>query len=856
MSAHRSGLGAVALLGILVASAAPSPRPVMNHPARLAAAGPAGQLMVFGGRSADQMARGIGGKLDATLAELARQAGRARADHALEALHSMSPAAHFRQSTAGAGPMVAVDAVTRGDPEQLKAALVRLGLEHAAVFRNDVGGWLPVSAIEAAAARTELTSLRASLSRTRAVVATQGDFVQGTAALRATYSALDGTGVMVGVLSDSFDCYGVYAADQGQTVSGTVNGVSVSVPDPPASGPTGWASNGFTADAASDEAGGALPARVNVLAEVSGGGAGCVLTFGYPLLLPFADEGRAMLQIVHAIAPGASLAFYTADNSEADFANGIQSLANFGAKVIADDVGYFDEPFFQDGLVGEAIDTVNAGGVAYFAAAGNDGNLAYDNTAPQFSITGSGQQAGEMLLNFDTSNATQTSTLTVDTPSSGIQVGEFIAVIVQWDQPYVTGSPASPGATSQIDLCVSAPAGYSVLNPNTGNAATCTGANATGVDPVQILIVGVPANGVATTGSVPVTLSVGLAGGPAPGRIKVAWEDDGAGSTIATFAQPNAPTIQGHPNAAGAAAVGAAFFVNTPPCGLVPTAVVNSYSSLGGSPTLFDNNGNLLNPAVVRQKPDFVGPDGTNTTFFGFTLTSADDPSTVAGCRNDFSLPNYFGTSAATPHAAGLAALMLQANGVLTPAEVYTAIRNGAGAMDNPSPDFATGYGFIQAGAAMATLPAGSAVTVSPATITVGDTATVSWDGIDATSCTGSGSLSTSATSGTQSVTPAAAGSQTYTLSCTNAIGSSMSSATLTINPMPTGGAPPPSGGGGGGAVGELTLLALSGLLLLRLLLYPSSLRTSANTKPSRSTISPTRTAMGAANIGPADTTV
>ena len=96
-----------------------------------------------------------------------------------------------------------------------------------------------------------------------------------------------------------------------------------------------------------------------------------------------------MLQIVHDVAPGASLAFYTGDNSEADFASGIGTLAaappaGAGAKVIADDLGYFDEPFFQDGIVAQAVDSVEAQGVAYFSAAGNDGTLSYQNTAPSF----------------------------------------------------------------------------------------------------------------------------------------------------------------------------------------------------------------------------------------------------------------------------------------------------------------------------------------------------------------------------------------------------------------------------------------------------------------------------------------
>src|SRR5207248_9944484 len=89
------------------------------------------------------------------------------------------------------------------------------------------------------------------------------------------------------------------------------------------------------------------------------------------------DEGRAMLQIVHDIAPGANLAFYTAFNSEADFAAGILALAAAGCKVICDDVSYFDEPFFQNGTVAQAIETVEAQGVVYLTAAGNNASSAY-----------------------------------------------------------------------------------------------------------------------------------------------------------------------------------------------------------------------------------------------------------------------------------------------------------------------------------------------------------------------------------------------------------------------------------------------------------------------------------------------
>lgn len=86
----------------------------------------------------------------------------------------------------------------------------------------------------------------------------------------------------------------------------------------------------------------------------------------------------------------------------------------------------------------------------------------------------------------------------------------------------------------------------------------------------------------------------------------------------------------------------------------------------------------------------------TNTTFFGVQIDDKDN------------FPNFFGTSAAAPHAAAVAALILESNSSLLPAEVYTILENTALDMDDPSTsgfdsgfDFATGYGLIHADAAV-----------------------------------------------------------------------------------------------------------------------------------------------------------
>jgi subtilisin family serine protease len=746
-------------------------------------------------------------KLDSTLADISRHLSQVSSDHAVQDLHVIHPAARFSQSAGTGEPLVLIDAVTLGDPLKLRASLEALGLERSSQFKNLVGGWLPLSQLKAATARDEVHSLRASMPRKRTgAVTSQGDFAQHSDTVRSANS-LDGTGVTVGILSDSYNCYPTYASN-----------------NVPAGGNAGYANNGFTATAATDISTGDLPASVNVLEEAT------CLQYNFPVQLPFGDEGRAMMQVVHDVAPGASLMFYTAENSKADFASGIVALANAGAKIIADDVGYPDEPFFQDGAIAQAIDQVRASGVTYFSAAGNNGNLAYDNNAPAFGAAqASGVNTGEQLLIFDQSVGGTDTNLPVTIPY--LIPGEFVVIVVEWDQPYLSGSPPTGGATSSIDVCVAnlSTSTDTVYDGDLNvDASQCSGGSGVGNDPVQLIVVGNPANATGNTTATTLNVVVGLVSGTKPGRIKVVVEDDGAGSTINSYATGGG-TIQGHPSAAGAAAVGAAFFADTPACGTTP-AILELFSSAGGDPILFTAAG-APQTAVIRQKPDFVGPDGGNNTFLGFQIDPSDDTSTVAGCKNNASYPNFLGTSAATPHVAGIAALMLQADPNLTPAEVIADLAQSAlpmqkdiGTPTNPilvaAGPYDAGAGFVQADAAAtlvpAIVPAAPTLTLSASSITVGGSSTLTWASANTTGCTASGSWTGAEPSnGTMAETPSAAGSYTYTLLCTNAAGPSpTTSVTLTVTAVAS------SGGGhsGGGALDLLSILGLSALGARRLL--------------------------------------
>jgi serine protease len=228
---------------------------------------------------------------------------------------------------------------------------------------------------------------------------------------------------------------------------------------------------------------------------------------------------------------------------------------------------------------------------------------------------------------------------------------------------------------------------------------------------------------------------------------------------------------------------------------------------------------------VTRQKPDFVGPDGGNNTFLGFTLADGGitDASMVTECMNNAGFPNFFGTSAAAPHVASIAALLLQGVPSLTPTELYGLLQQSAvpigTAPTTGNPNYAAGYGFVQADAAAANIPltelsvpAAPTLTLTPNSIVVGSSTTITWSSANNQGCTASGSWSGAmASTGTQVVTLTAVGTDTYTLLCTNNVGpSAPTSVTLSVTAASS------SGGGGGGALGLATLFGLLAMCLER----------------------------------------
>ena len=109
------------------------------------------------------------------------------------------------------------------------------------------------------------------------------------------------------------------------------------------------------------------------------------------------DEGTAMLEIIHDLAPNAELGFATAFVSAASFADNIRALrSQADCDIIVDDVIYFAESPFQDGPIAQAVNTVTDDGALYFSSAGNEGNV-IDGTSGNYEgdFVSSGQGVGK-----------------------------------------------------------------------------------------------------------------------------------------------------------------------------------------------------------------------------------------------------------------------------------------------------------------------------------------------------------------------------------------------------------------------------------------------------------------------------
>lgn len=373
------------------------------------------------------------------------------------------------------------------------------------------------------------------------------------------------------------------------------------------------------------------------------------------------DEGRGMAQIVHDVAPGADLCFATAYNSPTQFANNIRRLRTdpaCNADIIVDDIIYLAEPMFSDGIIAQAVDdvvnssTLPGKKVSYFSSAGNRSAGYTDRFRRVSPADAAAIDATDPTINLATIPAS------VDT-SGGFQdfddgpgvdisqkvtcAGADCTVVFQWNDPFDLPS----GITTDYNFLLFDAAGNYV------SSLSLTGDNFATKQPLEFSATDLPAD---TTYHL-VIARTGAGSGVADYLKYVFFGGDLV--TEYNKAPGKDASTYGHNSAASGNGVAAYVYddvpLSTPPFDAL-TPSLEGFSSSGPVLIFFDAAGNRLPKVEQRKRPNIAAPDGVNTTFFPPGALASTD-------YEGDGFPNFFGTSAAAPHAAAVAALLLERAG-------------------------------------------------------------------------------------------------------------------------------------------------------------------------------------------------
>ena len=459
--------------------------------------------------------------------------------------------------------------------------------------------WLPLNAVEPLAANAAVRRIRpAEEAMTHSGnVVSEGDITHQASFARDSYAAY-GQGVKIGVLSDSVD------------------------------------------HLAASQAKGELPLDLTVLPGQAGVGSG---------------EGTAMLELIHDLAPESQLYFASAFSGPASFAENIRALYAAGCRIIVDDVIYFSESPFQDGVIAQAVNEVSAGGALFFSSAGNGGNLS-DGTSSVWE--GDFRDGGAATL------------------GRGGRLHDFGGSVLN---TLNTG-----GGTRRIDLFWADPLGKAandydvhVLDELGNVVASSTNIQNGNDDPYESINQVSPGQRV-----VIVKFS---------GANRFLWM--GAGRMKLSLATQG--TVRGH-NASGAtnAFSVAASWVKSPAVAFTGGSAnpVELFSAGGPRRIFFSPDGTPLTAGNftstggrVLQKPDITAADGASTSVPGFAP--------------------FFGTSAAAPHAAAIASMLWSFNPSLNPAQIRTLLMSTALDIEAPGFDADSGAGILMASAAIEAAP-------------------------------------------------------------------------------------------------------------------------------------------------------
>jgi hypothetical protein len=427
------------------------------------------------------------------------------------------------------------------------------------------------------------------------------------------------------------------------------------------------------------------------------------------------DEGRAMLQVVHDVAPAAHLAFATAEGGEFELTRHIERLAapvsagGAGADVIVDDVGYFTEPFYQDGPVAVAIRRVREAGVTYLTAAGNEnikdssGRNIGSWEAPAFRPVACPTKVNEFLGEISTGCMDFNPTATSD-PTFGVGVanGATVAIDMQWAEPWF-------GVKTDLDAYLFDEAGQVLSDWEAGEGDADSikeqvpvellgWKNETGSEQAVFLVIDRCAgacNPTATNGTP---------------RLKFEFVGHGTGVTETEYPTSSGgdtvgPTIYGHAGAAAAISVGAIRYTES--------------SSAPKEPETYSSRGPVMHYFAPVTSAGPAAPLGAPEAVSKPNLTATDCASTTFFARLEAGSWHFCGTSEAAPHAAGVAALMHEINPGASPVAIVAAMETSATKYTVVNSSTAVGAGLLNAAGALSTLGRPVALSEPPPTVTI-----------------------------------------------------------------------------------------------------------------------------------------
>ena len=387
------------------------------------------------------------------------------------------------------------------------------------------------------------------------------------------------------------------------------------------------------------------------------------------------DEGEAMMELIYDVAPGAALAFASAENDQEMAASNfllLRTAAN--CTIIVDDIGFIDEPYFQDGPMAQAMNTNTAAGTIHFSALGNDGTNGVNQT---FTPVNPGSTSDDMA-NPPSGKDFHNWGIQTSTPAFlpiQLSAGDELTVVLQWNQPFASHNL---GAGSEADLDM-----YLYSKPAIGknplasaNQPQGTAGNPRG-DPLEII--DYINKGQATT----VYLVINHHQGVRNNFMRMVFSDTNLNFTFPSGGV-NGQSAYGHPTTRNCISVAAMDAVQIQAGNLAP----ESFTSEGGwgangIPYFFDTSGNPLPGApVLVNAPVIAAPDDVNTSFFQM----------------------FQGTSCAAPNAAAAGALLRQASPATSLATLTSSLESSARAVSTTPPNAFTGGGLIDAKALFATL--------------------------------------------------------------------------------------------------------------------------------------------------------